>query len=336
MTTTYAIKTPEERGLRVRSLYNLIRLLDNAGWGVEPEERRLNTPENVTEIADRIFGENQYKGNSIIERLARYDRGPLGWNDLMLFRLQCCADRMGRVHNIQTALIYNQEKNAKTTGLVSDLAIMGMRKLSQKVFSLFKQHYINERRNFFRDAEQLSSNDLLGSFFIGQLNEEARSNMEVLALPAARSTIKTFVIYQLANNYPPTGSGVGCGFYDEDGEEDNGGIASIMNQYLFDICFNPDIDEVNIQYFLDYCLLNLSNPFFSDADGDEYIATEKGLVGYLEEDRLIEYWKANKENIVEYAKNNGARKITTENYIADYQDDLKQVFGVLEQLAASD
>ena len=329
----YAIKAPEDRGLRVRSLYNMIRLLDNAGWGVEPGERRLNSPENVAEIADRIFGENKYKGNSIIERLAQYERGPLGWNDLMLLRLQCCADRMGRVHNIQTALIYNQNKDAKTTGLVDNLTIMGLRKLSQRVFSLFKQQYIIPKRNFFKDVDKLSSDTLLGTILADQLDADVREDMETRAFPAARSSIKIFVIYQLSNSDRPRGSGVGCGFYDERGEEDNRGIAREMNRYLFDTCFNPKVDESNIQYFLDYCLLNLSNPFFSGEEGDEYIATREGLLGCLNEQYLTEYWKTNKARIVVYAENNAQREITTENYIAYYQDDLQHVFDVLNDLA---
>ena len=61
----------------------------------------------------------------------------------MMFRLQCSADRQGQLYNLHTALIFDQDETAARDGLVTNLARLGMRKLSQKVFSLFKRSYID-------------------------------------------------------------------------------------------------------------------------------------------------------------------------------------------------
>ena len=96
----YSSFDDDDRGLRPRSIYSLVRLLDLAGWGRTTVRRRSNSPENVVEIAWRIFGDQAFVGRGLLERLASVDRGVLGWNDLMLFRLQCSADRGAQLYNI--------------------------------------------------------------------------------------------------------------------------------------------------------------------------------------------------------------------------------------------
>lgn len=137
----YSAIANDDRGLRQRSIYSLLRLLDRAGWGRTSGPRLPNTAENVIEIAWRIFGEHSYQGKGLLERLASNDRGVLGWNDLMSFRLSCSEDRQGQLHNLYSALIVHQDRSAPTAGLVSNLALMGMRRLSQDVFALFKRTY---------------------------------------------------------------------------------------------------------------------------------------------------------------------------------------------------
>ena len=145
-----------DRGLRPRSIYSLVRLLDRTGWGRTAGRRRPNISENVIEIAWRIFGEKDFVGKGLLEQLVSTDRGVLGWNDLMLFRLQCSADRGGQLYNLHTALIVNQDMSAPTSGLVSRQALLGMRKLSQRVFALFKRVYIDAGQNFIAEAHEVT------------------------------------------------------------------------------------------------------------------------------------------------------------------------------------
>ncbi|WP_418130588.1 KAP family NTPase [Variovorax sp. 278MFTsu5.1] len=336
----YSAFENNDRGLRQRSIYSLVRLLERAGWGRTSGRRLPNSAENVIEIAWRIFGEQAYRGKGLLQRLASPDRGVLGWHDLMLFRLQCSADRQGQLHNVYTALIVHQDSKAATSGLVSELALMGMRKLSQEVFALFKQTYIDSRRNFFAEVDGELAEAFLGIAF-EKLNEEASrdpqsehaDNTMARRIASARSIVKLFVVYQLSNLRPPNGSGVGCGHYDEDGVEDSGGIAKAMNDYVFGTCFNPEIHEDNVLLFLDYCLGHLSNSFLSGGDEEGYVATKAELPGGLDAKEMARYWRQHREHIKERGLHASGRCVFTSNYIAFYRDDLDGVFAVLDELA---
>jgi len=336
----YSVIGSGDRGLRQRSIYSLLRLLDRAGWGRASGRRLPNSPENIIEIAWRIFGENSYQGKSLLNRLVSGDRGVLGWNDLMIFRLQCSADRQGQLHNLHSALIIHQDRSAATSGLLRDLALIEMRKLSQEVFALFKRTYINSQRNFFVEVDAAADDEFLGEAplqLARQASNDGQSEPSVPSLThhvsAARSAVKSFVIYQLTNREAPNGSGVGCGFYDESGTVDECEIARLMNDYLFNVCFNPDIHEDNVLHFLDHCLSHLSNSFFSDRDIEGYFASKTELPRGLDPNRLGLYWNNHKELIRQKVQLVGERKVVTPNYIASYCEDLDGVFAVLDEIA---
>lgn len=336
----YSAFENDDRGLRQRSIYSLLRLLDRAGWGRTSGRRLPNSAENVVEIAWRLFGEHAYRGKGLIERLTSPDRGVLGWNDLMLFRLHCSADRQGQLHNVHAALIVHQDKTAATSGPVSKLALMGMRKLSQEVFALFKRTYIDSQRNFLAEANDAPVDAFLGIAFAELVEEASRDpqsehvdNAIAKRVASARSSVKSFVIYQLSNSLPPNGSGVGCGHYDEEGGEDGGGIAKVMNDYVFNVCFNPKIHENNILLFLDHCLSHLSSSFFSDRDEDGYIATKAELSRGLDPREMGRYWRQHREHIRGRDLDTTGRCVFTPNYTAVYRDDLSGVFAALDELA---
>ncbi|KIN88823.1 KAP family NTPase [Thauera sp. SWB20] len=336
----YSAIENDDRGLRQRSIYSLLRLLDRAGWGRTSGRRLPNTAENVIEIAWRIFGERSYEGKGLLQRLAGDDRGPLGWNDLMLFRLQCSADRQGQLHNLHSALIVHQDSSAATNGLVSNLALMGMRKLSQEVFALFKRTYIDPERNFFAEVSDAPIEAFLGkvsSQLYQQASKDDPSDQGAASyaqrVSSARSVIKSFVIFQLSNQLPPNGSGVGCGHYDESGAGDGGGIAKLMNEYAFGVCFNPDIHENNVFHFIDHCLSHLSNSLFSGGDEEGFFASKVELSRGLDPKAMGRYWSQHQELIRQRVLQVEERYVVTPNYIASYRDDLAGVFAVLDGLA---
>jgi hypothetical protein len=335
----YSMIENDDRGLRQRSIYSLLRLLDRAGWGRTAGRRLPNSPENVIEIAWRIFGEHSHQGKGLLDRLVSGDRGVLGWNDIMLFRLQCSADRQGQLHNLHSALIVHQDRSAARSGRVSDLALMGMRRISQEVFARFKLTYIDSRRNFLAEVCDAPVEDFLGealSQLVHQASREGQSELDSATLirhvSQARSVVKSFVIYQLTNRLPPNGSGVGCGFYDESGTGDDGGISKLMNEYMFDVCFNPDIHEDNVLHFLDHCLSHLSSSFFSGRDGDGYFASKSELSRGLDPNKMGRYWSKHRELIRRRVQLVEERHVITSNYIASYRDDLDGVFAVLDEL----
>ncbi|WP_219927887.1 hypothetical protein [Aeromonas sp. HMWF014] len=106
-----------------------------------------------------------------------------------------------------------------------------------------------------------------------------------------------------------------------------------MNYYVFNICFNPEIDESNIFFFLDHCLSNLSSSFFSGRNEDGYIATRETLSGGLDPIAMGNYWTKYRELIRGLKLNTSERCVFTSNYTAFYRDDLDGVFAVLDELA---
>lgn len=331
---SYSTIATGEIGLRQRSVYSLLRLLDRAGWGRNADKRLANSGDNIIEIAWRIFGEQSYTGQGLLEKLISNNRGVLGWNDLMLFRLQCSADRNGQLNKIYSALIAYEYSDAKLTGWVNTLALKGMRKLSQKTFELFKLSYIDEGRNFFTDVNNTPDKEFLGEAW-RQIGENAVIDDDLLArsVSIARNDLKSFVIYQMSNSNPPGGNGVGCGFYDTYGDKDGGGIAILMGEYLFDYCFNPDINEDNIFYFIDHCLANLSNSFFMTLEEGGYVASKAGLTAGFDSVVMGRYWAQHRNFILKKLETITDKKVFTSNYIASYSEDLEGVISALDELA---
>jgi len=317
-------------GLRHTSIYNLIRLLDQAGWGRTRGKRLPNTHENVIEIAHRIYGEEKHTGRGLIDRLAEQTRGVLGLSDLMLFRLECSADRQGQIYNLYTALIVHDDMNAPTTGLVVQrLAVAGMRTISQRVFELFKARYIDTKKNLFDDVDAVSDAALLGAAFYETAKNGAEGKLQDL-IEVTRSSTKSFIVYQLANRQAGSASGVGCGYYDVAGAADNGEIASLMNDYLFNVCFNLAVNEQNAEHFLDYCLRKLTSRFGSNEDG--YHPTQQGLAGGLNAGMLADYWAKNGKTVKARNLTSVDKRVVTPNYAATYKDHLPRVFDVLDQI----
>ena len=320
-------------GLRQRSIFSLALLVDRAGWGEANRRRASSQPEQALEIAHRIFGEKNYQGRGLIHTLALDERGALGWNDLMLFRLLCSADRGGQLHNLQSALILHQNMAAPTTGELSKLALEGMRHLSQTVFALFKKTFIDAELNFLAVVDETPDDVFRGE--TGLASQEDSTRPESLSvedqIAGTRASVKGFVVYQLSNRILPTGSGAGCGLYDETGNGDSGEIARIMNEYIFEVCFNPALEDENMYRFLDYCLANLSSGFFTDEAG--YIATKASLPGGLDPARMATYWQTHRALILASNPTTEDRRVVTANYIASYREDLQSVITVLDELS---
>jgi hypothetical protein len=326
-------------GQRSSSIYSLTRLLDSAGWGRTNAQRLSNSRENVVEVAHRIFGKNVHEGNGIIARLASQERGTLVWEDLLTFRLSCSAERGGQLHNLYSALVLFEDSDARTDGLVSELARKGMRKLSQEISAFFKARYIDTRRNFLSEIDDTPSKDFLGEaehYFAEREEDASNQQMDSLEykIDSARSALKIFVTYQLCNATPPE-RGVGCGFYDESGSEDLGGIAKIMNDYFFDVCFNPNINENNIFHFVNHCLMNLTRTHGREYE-DSYQPTENGLAVGFDISTMKQYWREHGEFIKSKRLEDQVAKVITYNYIATYKEDLPVVFKMLDGMLKPD
>lgn len=217
---------------------------------------------------------------------------------------------------------------------------MEMRSLSQQVFAHFKRTYIEPGRNFIAEAGEVPVHALLGQAFAhlhdqAALDPASEQGDTTIArrVSAARSFAASFVIYQLSNSLPPKGSGVGCGYYDESGAEDGGGISRLMNEYVFGFCFSPVVDGDNVLLFLDHCLAHLSSPFHTGQDEEGYVATKSRLPGGLNPNAMGRYWLTHRDHIRGLGLQDSGRCVFLPSYTAFYRDDLAGVFAVLDELA---
>ncbi len=325
------IEITKDTGLRENQIYNLVRLLDRAGWGRTEGKRRNNTRENIIEIAHRIFGDFKYKGHALIDRLGDVDRGIMGLNDLLLFRLQCSADRMGQLYNLQSALILREDTNAPTTGMVTALALAGMRGISQRIFGLFKSRYIDTRRNIFKDMENTGDKELTGRLvrYLESLNNPVGVK---LAVSRARSNVAQFCIYQLCNTSPPSNSGVGLGYYDAEGSGDAKGIAEKMNTYIFEVCFNPDIAEENATYFLNHFLCRFSKRDDIGGTLEKYSPSVYSLTAGLDRVKLALFWENHSAKIRSKNYQSLERNVVASDYMTTYSTGLPALFDTLDKL----
>ena len=320
-------------GLRTRLIYSLLKLLDASAWGSGLSGRRNNTEENISEIAEWAFGEGSHANTGVINTLAQPEHGSLRFFDLLLFRLYCSADRGGSLFNLQRAIALHGNPAAPTSGITTEIAKEGMREISQVIFRIFKSQYIEPGINIFEAIENLSPDDFAGAS-AGYIREQIRvqkvTQEQIDVLTATeKSHAKAFIIYQLGNSM--ISSGVGCGYYDETGNQDKHGIAARVNDYLFDQCFDPSKNPKNYEHFLDYLLINFSHTF-DGADGFHHIPTIGEFTKVLHLDRLAEYWKSHRENVLNHDFPAQQRFVATSNYTATYSRHLPAVYRVLDEV----
>jgi len=324
-----------ELGARDEMGYRLLKLVNQFGRGDLTEPYLPKTPENFCEIAEWIFGEGRHVGEGIIDTLGNAVRGPLGWYDLLIFRLYCGADRGGLFFNIVAALSERADKDVESTGVLTEIAVVEMREISQRIFSLFEVQYILPNRNIFDAIDDLTAQQLSGlylPFVLRMVAEKVITQAELDdAISVSRAQLKGFIVYQLAN--AKVSSGVGCGFYDEKDSLNNSGIAKRMNDYLFLQCFASSPETTNFECFLDFMLSNFARTFNAAEHGgpvfrphmDEY---KKVLL----ETHLAVYWAKNKDQIRALQYHQKDKTVLTANYAATYKEDLSTVFSMLDEM----
>lgn len=323
---TYSAIENDGRGLRERSIYNLGSLLNRLGYEVS-RNGRISDRTNLRDIAVQIMGDRNSVSPSLIERVAAPERGALGWNDLMIFRLVCSIDRRGDLMNVYTGLLQLEDPSAKCTGEVTALAVDSMRRFSQTIFSLFKSRFIDSKVNFYLTVDEISDEDIFGAMVQPEGVGNGTESPEVV-----RSTIKAFVIYQLANKVSGTGSGVGCGYYDEKGRADRGGIHKAMARYLLDFCFDPTVQPDHAHVFGNFCAY-VSRDANLSAHGDLTASTiEASFTKILPKGDLAGFWLKHRDNL-RSALLGLDRQVVSHNFSARYKDVLPPVFSALDSMA---
>lgn len=318
-------------GARQGLIYPLLKMLDSAGWGESQVNRRDNSDEKIYEVSEWILGEKNHSGVGIVDKLSSPDRGVLGLYDLMAFRLYCSADRNNSLFNVTRSLSLNAGGDAPIQGATTEIAKAGMRKISQKIFSIFKEQYIEKDVNIFNLIDSLLIEGIMAAssqFVRNNVDQNLISQDDVNRnIESAKALIKVFVIYQLSNRLIQ--SGVGCGYYDEDGDSDSGGIAITMNDYLFNHCFNPLLNEKNAELFLDFMLINMVRSF-NPFDEIEYSPRIDQYLSIFDGEWLVSYWEKHGEYIKSKNYHEMDKIVNSMSYYASYKEDLASIYEVLD------
>ncbi|HEY4084146.1 MAG TPA: P-loop NTPase fold protein [Burkholderiaceae bacterium] len=319
-----------QHSMRHRAVVSLLFLLDRAGFGEVPGNGRLRDLADLPELAVRLIGDGRSSYSpSLVQQLVAPDRGALGWRDLMLLRLCCSADRQSNAHNVYVALARLEDASATVTGDVSRIAADSMRRLSQKVFEEFRRAYIDGRRNFFLDVDRVSETQILGEG--GRAIVEGVDHLEA-ELQSSLSGLKSFVIYQLVNDWGGNGEGVGCGRYDEVGMQDGGGIRAAMTHYLLGFCFDPSHGVSHARAFADYCLRSLRDEPFEFIDAHNVEGTQKAITKLLGREAMTTFWLMSGDQVKKLLSSTKGTVYCYNNYKAIYEDRLPTLFLALDQL----
>ena len=333
----YSLLSIPEIGLeRVRQslIYYLILLLDKTGY--TDGKHQNNSDENVVKIADWIFGEGSFIGMGISDELAS-SKNILGFVDLLNFRLSCSANRNGNCYNLYRGL-YSKEKQTTGSGIpINDLTINGLRKFSQYTFSVFSKRYIDGNINVFDEIDKLTLENMSGKYHQYAVDKTKGNiiSLELLEKQCSieKNNMKSFVIYQLGNSI--VDFGVGCGYYDPNGASDTREISNKINDYLFNHCFNPQVDSKNYQHFLNFMLLNFKTDFMKfGVDGVRKLDI-LGLLNVLSKEKLMNYWSVHKDHIRNAKFETTDNEICNSNGAATYKNDLADVFKALDDLVNS-
>ncbi len=185
-----------------------------------------------------------------------------------------------------------------------------MRLISQKVFGDFQSQFIDKNKNIFDEIDNLTMKDICGEYFnliakSGDINE---IEVQILNL---KSTLKSFLVYQLGNT--ATAQGIGC-----------------FNDYLFEHCFNPQKQGRNYKHFLDYLLLNFSPS--PDYSGVKYKYNIQEFTEVLAQDRLAAYWEKHSNFIKNKNYESEDKKLYLDKNVIAYNQNLANVYKVLDEL----
>lgn len=308
----------------------IIKLLDEVGWTDKKGKHSSdNTDENVLKIAEWIFGEGENK-ESILDVLGKEERGIIGLYNLLDFRLYCNTVRGGDTFNLSRALTYHCNQKSLTSGNTRDIAIEEMREMSQNIFQKLKIQYIDKDKNIFDEIDNLTLEGVLGKYFEFVNLKIKSKNIDINLIESKLSILKykmkVFITYQLRSS--STNNGVCCGYYDISGKDDKNKIGMEVTSYIFNYCFNPDIQLNNYRHFLDFLLANLSSFGVRDT---KYLPNINRFTEVLDHDILKSYWKDNSVKIKSHNFISENREIYTGNYFTSYKEDLKNVFQVLDE-----
>ncbi|WP_374019183.1 P-loop NTPase fold protein [Paenibacillus thiaminolyticus] len=310
-------------------IFFIAKLLNKIGWTDEEGQHWNNSDNHVIQIAEWIFGENQHRQDGILENLAAKERGLLGLRDLLIFRLCCCADRGGDMFNLSRALSIHGGPDNPTEGTVNDIVIGEMREISQYIFRIFKNRYIDKQINIFDEVMGLGAEEICGRSY-GFIQSQIPAKDFEKKLQGWKSKLLNFIIYQLGSTI--YSNGIPCGYYNMQGDKDGQGINKSINNYLFHICFNPRLHAKGFDYFLDYLFINFETTF---GHTKHRVPRLEGFLKVLDKECIKNYWIEHRDRI-KGRQWNGEEKWLIGEDEASFTRHVEETYKVLDELIQQD
>lgn len=307
-------------GIRKDLVYEMLILLDKKGWQDENGESYANTEDNVVQIAQKIL-----EPSGLLSRILDRKRGVLGLYDVVDF--YSGSQSAETLFSLKTGLAVYEENGER--GAVGIMA--------RRIWSDFRERYIETKRSIFADIEELSETELLGEFsapirkaFEGKEAESLEKWVYLIRMVVANKIIVLFASESQneIGHYNSSVSGSGHTIFSE------------MRTYLFEICFTMDNedenDETNAQRFVNYLLAGFERVLSYSRKSEKWKPSVKSRINTLGEKELRDYWKKNGKRIKEISRKwDPETRVHTYNYVAIYRDDLEPLFKELDKLLES-
>ncbi len=309
----YSMLIEPERGLRNNVPIYLTRIIND--YGGRRFDRDSSAEDRYGEIRDIVYG-----NEGVLDKLYA-GAEVLSFNDMLMFKLYCSANRGGELHNLTAALARKPNGEYMRQGVVKEIAILGLRELAQTIYEKFVTCFIQPKRSIVKEIFALNVSQLAGQY---EASKADSSHFE-----SRKNHLVSFMLYQLASE--STELGVACGYYDPRGSEDGRGIRRAMNDYLFNVCFDANSSDC-----IDDFTVYLMTQYVQDTYSGERVIPRFDQA--LDPKMLKQYWNANGDAIhrsIEVLSEKGRQVVLGEDVlnVADYREKLPaDIESVLAQL----
>lgn len=291
-------------GIRDDLMYRLLWILELRGWTDEDGESFGNDEEHIKPIAIRLLEKEVSLNKSIVDALLNVQHQPLlAILDVMRLYGSC----------VESNSLFNLRRSID--GYAKEKGINLGEFFSQKVFSFFRENYIDKDINFLKEVHEMEPSILLGDFseaiseqFISQ---KSSLSDEILKM---KSSVVASLLYRFSQDGPKL---MGC-----HNDADNPGkkIYETMREYLFENCFNIEKDVSNAVYFINYAFTSYVDVVSRSQRWKPSASALEKVFGAQE---LKSYWQKNHKKITEYCSALPAdTQVFTYNYGVVYKNDL--------------
>ncbi|VVQ36268.1 hypothetical protein PS947_04954 [Pseudomonas fluorescens] len=273
------------RNFRKTAIRLITRFLDELNISTA-KKTKTSLPPAEQAIADLVFGTADKPTECILNELVSKRNFPLGFHDLLTFRRHCTVKT--KREQLWRTLALRGSANGPFSSDTESVKSQS-REISQYIFKIFKQHYIDKKTNFLSEIDLIED-----TLFFGRYNRPHDKYDNPEKWKSKISAIKHEIKHDICNQIG--GIVIGdIGVYDEAENSDNSGISHAFSEYLFTVCFKPE-DPKGYIHFAEY-LLTFTDNSSRDADDMEYMPSLRNMFFKLDKNQLEGYWLKNRDLI---------------------------------------